>query len=110
MSQSSMENLQVLRVERRARRMHEVMDRLQVERGVLARMARGEAYARARSRCLFCGTSDTCLRWLDVRQQRAMRPTFCPNLTLFDSCRAEQAVENGLEPLLPTVAWQVRPS
>jgi hypothetical protein len=77
----------VLRVERRARRMHEVMDRLEVDRGVLARVDAGAAYAQARTRCLFCGTSDQCLRWLDQPAQAGSRPGFCPNLRLLEACR-----------------------
>jgi hypothetical protein len=76
------------RVEHRARRMHEMMQRLGVDIGVLARLRRGDAYAEARSRCLFCGTSDKCLRWLEQSGDRK-RPEFCPNLTLFEACKRE---------------------
>jgi hypothetical protein len=74
------------RVENRARRMHEIMQRLGVDAGVLARLRRGDAYADARSRCLFCGTSDKCLRWL-AQAGEGKRPEFCPNLTLFEACK-----------------------
>ena len=53
------------RVERQATRMHEVMERLDVDAAALARVRQGQAYAQARARCLTCGTSDKCLRWLD---------------------------------------------
>jgi hypothetical protein len=72
------------RVERRARRMHDMMERLDVDPGMLARLRCGDAYAEARSRCLFCGTSDRCLRWLDQPTRAGKRPEFCPNLTLFE--------------------------
>src|SRR5262245_45131648 len=49
------------RVERRARRMHEMMQRLNVEAGTLVRFRGGDAYAQARARCLHCGTCDKCL-------------------------------------------------
>ena len=75
------------RVERQACRMHEMMDRLDVDAATLARLRQGDAYAEARTRCLSCGTSDRCLRWLDEPHPSAQRPTFCPNLTLFDSCK-----------------------
>jgi len=65
--------------------MHDVMDRLHVDRGRLARVRDGAAYLEARNRCLFCGTSHQCLRWLD--QQPARQPLFCPNLAVFESCR-----------------------
>lgn len=75
-----------LRVERRARRMHEVMARLEVDPGRLVRLRGGDAYAEARARYLFCGTSDKCLRWLDQRRSQAAGPGFCPNLSLFEAC------------------------
>jgi len=74
------------RVERRARRMHEMMQRLNVDAGTLVRFRGGDAYAQARARCLHCGTCDKCLRWLD-QQAAGRRPDFCPNLTLFERCR-----------------------
>jgi hypothetical protein len=67
--------------------MHEMMARLDVDPGVLVRLKGGMAYSEARARCLFCGTSDKCLRWLD-EQNRAMKdPSFCPNLPLFQVCK-----------------------
>jgi uncharacterized protein DUF6455 len=74
------------RVENRARRMHEMIKRLGVDVGFLTRLRRGDAYAEARSRCLFCGTSDKCLRWLELSGE-GKRPEFCPNLTLFEACK-----------------------
>lgn len=53
------------RVERRALRLHEMMERLDVDPGKLARLQRGDAYAEARATCLSCGTSDKYLRRLD---------------------------------------------
>ena len=75
------------RVERRARRMHEMMKRLNVDTGALARLRRSDAYAEACGRCLFFGTSDKCLRWLDQPTQSGNRPEFCPSLTLFEACK-----------------------
>ena len=75
------------RVERQASRMHEMMERLGVDPAALARLRSGDAYAEARSRCLFCGTSDTCLRWLDQPARSGERPRFCPSLPLFDACK-----------------------
>jgi hypothetical protein len=74
------------RVENRARRLQEMMQRLDIDAGVLARLRSGDAYAEARSRCLFCGTGDKCLRLLEQSGEGA-RPEFCPNLALFESCR-----------------------
>lgn len=75
------------RVERRARRMHEIMERLDVDPVVLARLRRGDAYAEARTRCLSCGTSNKCVRWLEQPPQPDKRPEFCPSLSLFEACR-----------------------
>ncbi len=74
------------RVENRARRLQEMMQRLDVDAATLARLRGGDAFAEARSRCLFCGTGDKCLRWLEQSDVGA-RPEFCPNLPLFESCR-----------------------
>jgi hypothetical protein len=65
------------RVERQAIRMHEMLDRLDVDPVALVRLQNGDAYAGARSLCLFCGASDKCLRWLDGygRQDRISVPT-----------------------------------
>jgi Family of unknown function (DUF6455) len=77
----------VRRVERQARRMHDMMRRLDVDAAALARLRQGDAYAEARSRCLSCGTSDKCLRWLDEPPRSDRRPDFCPNVSLFDACK-----------------------
>lgn len=74
------------RVENRACRMQEMMQRLDVDTRALVRLRSGDAYAEARSRCLFCGTGDKCLRWLE-QSGDGERPEFCPNLMLFDACR-----------------------
>jgi hypothetical protein len=79
------------RVERRAMRMHEMMRRLHVDPGKLARLRRGDAYAEAHAGCLSCRMSEKCLRWLDDPTEAAKRPEFCPNLTLFEACKRDRA-------------------
>jgi hypothetical protein len=79
------------RVERRAVRMHEMMQRLDVDRGKLARLRRGDAYAEARGRCLACSASEKCLRWLEAPARGERGPEFCPNLALFEGCKRERA-------------------
>jgi hypothetical protein len=69
------------RVERQARRMHEVMARLDVDPLALARDRSGDTYAEARRRCLLCGSSDQCLRWLEGTLAKT-NPDFCPNLRI----------------------------
>jgi hypothetical protein len=71
------------RAERQATRMHDMMDQLNVDRAALVRSRQGQDYAEARTRCLTCGTSDKCLRWLDRQTPPQEAPTFCPNLRLF---------------------------
>jgi hypothetical protein len=83
------------RVERRASRMHEMMKRLDVDPSLLLRCRLGDAYSEARSRCFFCGTSDKCLRWLDQSTPASEKPTFCPNLSLFEACRPLEPKELG---------------
>ena len=78
------------RVEGRAVRLHEMITRLHVDPGKLARLRSGDAYAEARARCLSCRLSETCLRWLDSPTQVGRRPEFCPNLTLFEACKRDR--------------------
>jgi hypothetical protein len=92
------------RVERQATRMHEMMARLDVNAAALARADKGDAYLQARTRCLNCGTSDKCLRWLDANRVPARAPDFCPNLRVFEQfqkateaepVRSADLIENG---------------
>ncbi len=73
-------------VERRAIRMHQMMDRLQVDASTLIRLKNGEAYAEARWWCLRCEESCMCLYWLD-KGAPAGPPDFCPNLEFFSACK-----------------------
>jgi hypothetical protein len=75
------------RVERQATCMHEMMERLHVDGAALARLRQGQAYAEARTRCVTCGTSDRCLRWLDSWPPSSEPPESCPNLRLFEEYR-----------------------
>lgn len=79
------------RVERQATRLHQMMHRLDVDPSALARLRDGDAYTQARNRCLFCGTSDKCLRWLDQPVRKGQRPEFCPSLRLFEACKRKPA-------------------
>jgi hypothetical protein len=78
------------RVERRSVRMHEMMQRLDVDPAKLARLRGGDAYTEARTRCLSCRASEMCLRWLDAPASGGGRPEFCPNLALFERCKQER--------------------
>jgi Family of unknown function (DUF6455) len=77
----------LVRSERLARRMHNLMDRVGADLAVLVRVKGVGAYMPARERCLFCGTSDKCLRWLDQTPPIDKRSAICPNLTPFEACR-----------------------
>ena len=74
------------RVEHQASRMDEMMDRLGVDPIALIRLRQGEAYAEARTQCLFCTASGTCRRWLEEPMQPDAPPDFCPNLPIFQAC------------------------
>jgi hypothetical protein len=94
-----MERARVFTVERRAQRMHEMLAQLDVDSSVLTRLNGGKAYSQARPRCLFCGTSDKCFRWLDQAADPVKnRPAFCLNLALFQACNRandEQSEKTG---------------
>jgi hypothetical protein len=75
------------RVERQAMHMHEMMDRLDVDVPTLVRAREGEVYAEARTRCVTCGSSDQCVKWLDRHTASHEAPGFCPNLPLFEQYR-----------------------
>jgi Family of unknown function (DUF6455) len=79
------------RVERQAIRMHEMLDRLDVDPVALVRLKNGDVYAKARATCLFCGTSDRCLRWLEGSSRSDKSPDFCPNLHIFRACQREHS-------------------
>jgi hypothetical protein len=71
-------------VERQAIRMHQMMDRLNVDPGALVRLRQGEAYTEARSKCLTCTASHKCLLWLDGSPRPDVSPDFCPVLDFFN--------------------------
>ena len=74
-------------VQRRATRMHEMVERQGVDVSKLVRLSSGDAYMEARSRCLKCCATQECLLWLDAKPPVQVAPDFCPNLDLFNSCR-----------------------
>jgi hypothetical protein len=84
-----MEHDAMQHVEGRATRMHDMMRRQQVDPAKFNRLATGDAYLQARSRCLRCSATRECLLWLDANPPARVGPEFCPNLELFNSCTAE---------------------
>ena len=77
--------------ERRAVRMRQMMDRLDVDAVALLRVRDGDAYAEARSKCLLCSQGRRCLRWLDRDNGGNTAPDFCPLFVLLNSCRSRAA-------------------
>ena len=80
-------------VERQARRMHEMMDYLDVDAGKLVRLDQGRLYAEARARCLDCSQTTKCLNWLELFDAFAEPPSpdFCVNFELFQACKRSRA-------------------
>lgn len=76
-------------VERQARRMGDLINRLDVDTLKLVRQRHGEAYVEARANCFDCANTALCLQWLDASPVDAQQPTFCPNLPLFQSCKRD---------------------
>jgi hypothetical protein len=74
-------------VERQARRLADVMERLDTDPGKLVRVRAGEAFAEARTKCLQCASARECLLWLDADPPGGEDPLFCPNLELFKDCK-----------------------
>jgi len=77
-----MDSPKMRQVERQARRMHDMMDRLNVDAGKLVRLDQGDAYAAARARCLTCCETERCLNWLETPPADNDQPDFCPNVEL----------------------------
>lgn len=77
----------VVQVERRAQRMQDMMNALNVDEIALMRMGRGEVYAEARTKCLRCVCPGECLAWLDAGGEKGQAPWYCPNRDIFEKCR-----------------------
>ncbi len=82
-----MEGPIVRHVERRARRLRDMIDSLDVDEIALTRLERGEAYVQARNNCLRCASVGECLHWLQSANEKNAAPAFCPNRSLFNKCR-----------------------
>lgn len=82
-----MEGPIVRHVERRARRLREMIESLDVDEIALTRLDRGEAYVQACNNCLRCVSVGECLHWLESNSQEESTPEFCPNRGLFIKCR-----------------------
>ena len=61
-------------VERRATRMADMIEQLDVDTTKLVRLRMGDAYAEARAKCLRCHGSRECLLWLDANSSEWRNP------------------------------------
>lgn len=85
--ENAMEGPIVRHVERRARRLHDMIRLLEVDEIAFTRLSRGEAYVQARNNCLHCALVGDCLLWLELKNRKDAAPVFCPNRSLFSKCR-----------------------
>jgi hypothetical protein len=92
--------------ERRATRMHQMMDLLHVDVLALSRLRSGDAYADARSRCLRCDDSSICLLWLDKGGSPDAGPDFCPNLEFFSACNIQALRPVAAQRTPPRPCWR----
>ncbi len=82
-----MANLKSRDPERRARRMNDMIQTLDVDPVKLSQRRAGEAYAEAHVRCLDCSAVGECLTWLDGERSERPQPDFCPNVPLFETLK-----------------------
>lgn len=87
MEETRMEGPICRQVERRARRLKDMLEALDVDEVSLVRLERGAAYERARTNCLNCAAAGSCLAWLAYPSESKGPPEFCPNRDLFERCR-----------------------
>lgn len=80
------------RIERQARRMGLMMERLQVDAVELARSRRGADFVKARGTCGACRNTEVCevshAAWQASRADGPNPMDFCPNARLFAEFRA----------------------
>jgi len=71
----------------RAKRLQDMMERLDVDAMKLVRLRQGEAYEAARTTCLHCNQATRCVDWVELNRDPMARPEFCPNLPLLERVR-----------------------
>jgi len=84
------------RVERRARRMEQMIDRLDVDRVKLVRLRRGETYAEIMRTCFQCQKNEQCRDWLSGNRS-VSEAEFCPNLPVLLACRRPRDAGAGTQ-------------
>lgn len=84
-------------VERRARRLNDMIDRIGANRSRLVRACGGETIAEASKNCLSCPYPTACIEWVSDRSFDAMEPpSFCRNRNLIRRCREAEGVSVAL--------------
>lgn len=74
-------------VERQARRLSDMIEKLDVDTLSLIRLRQGNAYAEARTKCLHCTNAAECLEWLENWPNGGEPAAFCPIISLLQDCR-----------------------
>ncbi len=79
------------RIERQARLMGGMMERLEIDPAEVARHSMGMGLERAVRSCLSCASPDVCEKWQaeTVGSTVAHAPGFCPNAPLFETYLAK---------------------
>lgn len=78
-------------VARQAQHMDDMMERLDVDVLAAARHRRGEAYAEARSKCLYCPFARECTRWMQDAAGARGPASYCPNALFFEAFQRHKA-------------------
>lgn len=79
-------------VERRARRLNDMIDRIGANRSRLVRACGGATIAEAAQNCLSCPYPTACIEWVSDRSFDASEPPpFCRNRNLIRRCRESEA-------------------
>ena len=74
-------------VEHRARRLKQMIERLDVDVLRLVRLRQGDTYCEARKLCIECRNGAKCLAWLETLPTHGESPDFCPNLPVLVNLR-----------------------
>ncbi len=78
------------RVWRRAELTNRMIEALNVDPIIAARIDTGDAYRDACATCLTCPAAPACRRWLNEPEYTSKPPDFCPNARFFGTCLLNQ--------------------
>jgi hypothetical protein len=77
------------RVDRQAKLMDQMVERLHVNPTFAASVDGGLAWYEARTKCIFCSNDEQCRVWLERPEGLAGAVEFCPNSEFFQNCFSE---------------------